>query len=303
MLEEVRVRGAPATTAQSVGIREFAAGLGRGLRKLGPKGLSGLALVLLFFAMALLGGRLAPYDPLEVDVTRKLAAPGPSLYLGTDELGRDILSRIMAGARLSAFSAVTVLSIGIGVGALAGAASGYFGGLVDDVVMRFTDVFLAFPALLLAMIVSAALGPSLLHAAIAIGAAWWPGYARLVRAEFLSLRTREFVDAARSLGARDSRIISRHIFPNAVPPIIVKATMDCGYAILMSASLSFVGLGAQPPTPEWGEMVTAGRDYLLGYWWYSTFPGLAIFLVVLGFTELGDALRDVIDPARGNLGA
>jgi len=148
----------------------------------------------------------------------------------------------------------------------------------------------------LAIIVSTALGPSLVNAAMAIGAVWWPGYARLVRGEFLSLRERAFVEAARSLGSGDVRIISRHIFPNAMSPVLVKITIDVGYAILLTSSLSFIGLGAQPPAPEWGAMVTSGRLYLLGYWWYSTFPGLAIFLAVLGFTMLGDTIRDILDP-------
>jgi len=226
----------------------------------------------------------------------RLRPPGSPHWLGTDELGRDLLSRVIAGARLSLLSAAIVLAIGVSTGSVLGAVSGYYGGRIDNLTMRATDVFLAFPALLLAIIVSTALGPSLVNAAMAIGAVWWPGYARLVRGEFLSLRERAFVEAARSLGSGDVRIISRHIFPNAMSPVLVKITIDVGYAILLTSSLSFIGLGAQPPAPEWGAMVTSGRLYLLGYWWYSTFPGLAIFLAVLGFTMLGDTIRDILDP-------
>jgi peptide/nickel transport system permease protein len=162
--------------------------------------------------------------------------------------------------------------------------------------MRFTDVFLAFPAVLLAMSVSAALGPSLLNAALAIGLVWWPGFARLVRGEFLSLRERTYVEAARALGATDARLIFRHLLPNTYSAVMVKTTVDVGYAIVLAAGLSFVGLGAQPPQPEWGAMVTTGRTFLIGYWWVSTFPGLAILLAVLGFSLAGDTLRDVLDP-------
>ena len=268
----------------------------RGVAMLGLRGSIGLAIVLLVVAMAIAGPWLTLYDPIEVNVALRLRPPGSPHWLGTDELGRDLLSRVIAGARLSLLSAAIVLAIGVSTGSVLGAVSGYYGGRIDNLTMRATDVFLAFPALLLAIIVSTALGPSLVNAAMAIGAVWWPGYARLVRGEFLSLRERAFVEAARSLGSGDVRIISRHIFPNAMSPVLVKITIDVGYAILLTSSLSFIGLGAQPPAPEWGAMVTSGRLYLLGYWWYSTFPGLAIFLAVLGFTMLGDTIRDILDP-------
>lgn len=253
-------------------------------------------MVALMLLLATFGSQFAPHDPLAVSIGERLRSPGPGHWMGTDELGRDILSRVIAGTRLSLLSALVVLAIGLVVGCLLGAFAGYWGGRTDSVIMRFTDVFLAFPAVLLAMSVSAALGPSLLNAALAIGLVWWPGFARLVRGEFLSLRERTYVEAARALGATDARLIFRHLLPNTYSAVMVKTTVDVGYAIVLAAGLSFVGLGAQPPQPEWGAMVTTGRTFLIGYWWVSTFPGLAILLAVLGFSLAGDTLRDVLDP-------
>lgn len=265
-------------------------------RTLGFRGSTGAVIVAVVLLIALLGARITPYGPLDVDMLAKLQPPGAQHWFGTDELGRDVFSRTLAGARLSLLAAFVVLAIGVTAGAILGALAGYYGGRLDNAIMRLTDVFLAFPPLLLAIVVSAALGPSLLNAAIAIGIVWWPGYARLARGEFLSLRQRGFVEAARSIGGGSLHIIVRHIAPNAVSPILVKTTVDVGYAILLTSSLSFIGLGAQPPLPEWGAMVTSGRNYLLNYWWYSTYPGMAIGLTVLGFTVLGDAIRDILDP-------
>jgi peptide/nickel transport system permease protein len=222
--------------------------------------------------------------------------PGPRHWFGTDDVGRDMFSRVLYGAQISIVAAATVLAIALSIGVTVGATAGAGGRWTDNLIMRVTDIFLAFPSLVLAMAVSAALGRSLTASMIAVGLVVWAEYARLVRGLFLSLRENTYVVAARSIGATQPRIILRHLLPNAMSPILVRATMDVGYAILTTASLSFVGLGAQPPTPEWGAMVTAGRTYLLVQWWYATFPGLAIFVTVLGFVLLGDALRDWLDP-------
>jgi peptide/nickel transport system permease protein len=269
----------------------------RQIRRLGGiGGLIGVFMVVALTAVALTAHWIWPYDPLEVNVRNRLQPPGGIHFLGTDELGRDIFSRILAGTRPSLISATVVLGLSLTVGTVLGSVSGYYGGWVDAVIMRLTDIFLAFPALLLAMILASALGSGLVNAWFAMAAAWWPGFARLIRGQFLSLRELSYVEAARAIGASDLRIIFRHILKNASSPLMVKTTVDVGYVILFTASLSFIGLGAQPPTPEWGAMVTEGRRYLLSQWWLATFPGMAIFLAVLSFTLLGDALRDVFDP-------
>lgn len=252
-----------------------------------------LVLLILFAAVGLVA---TPYDPLEIAPAEKLQPPSSRHLLGTDNLGRDLLSRLMAGARISLSSAVIVLAIAATLGVGLGLLAGYLGGSVDEVVMRVTDVVLAFPALVLALAIAATLGPGLINAMIAVALAWWPWYTRLVRAQVLSFRQQEFVLAAVSVGASPGRVIFRHILPNLAPLIIVQGSMDVGYAILATASLSFVGLGAQPPIPEWGAMIAQARSYLIDYWWYPAFPGMAIFLAVLGFNLLGDAVRDALDP-------
>lgn len=260
-----------------------------------PLAIAGIVISVLTILIALFGTILAPYDPIKPELTQKLQEPSILHILGTDDMGRDILSRIMAGTKISLSSAAIIISISMFIGILIGVIAGYAGGWLDDILMRLTDIFLAFPALILAMSISATLGPSLNNALIAVSLVWWPWYARLARAQVIALQQKEFVTAARSIGASDARIIFKHILANAWGPLIVQATLDIGNTILLTASLSFIGLGAQPPTPEWGAMVSIGRIYMLSYWWVPTMPGLAILISVLGFNLLGDALRDFSD--------
>jgi peptide/nickel transport system permease protein len=261
----------------------------------------GVAIIILFLLLCLLGPTLAPYNPLKPEIFNQLQAPSASHPFGTDSLGRDVMSRVMSGARISLSVAAIVLSIAVTLGVLVGGISGYFGGFVDDILMRFTDLFLAFPFLVLAIAISASLGPSLRNTVIALSVVYWPWYARLVRGQVLTIRTREYVEAARSSGCSNARLLFRHVMPNAISPVIVQLTLDVGYAILVTASLSFIGLGAQPPSPEWGAMINDARTYFQSAWWYITFPGLALALTVLGFNLLGDGLRDFLDPrTRGS---
>jgi peptide/nickel transport system permease protein len=252
--------------------------------------------------MALGAPALSSFDPLDTALQENLRPPGPGHLLGTDQLGRDILSRILHGARLSLRVGLVVVGLAGLVGVITGLAAGFWGGWMDDVLMRITDVFLAFPSLILAMAIAAALGPSLSNVMIAVAAVTWPVYARLTRGQVLSLREMPFVEAARSVGVPDHRIIARHLLPNIVSALMVQASFDMGGAILAAAGLSFIGFGAQPPIPEWGVMISEGRNYIATQWWLSTFPALAILLVVTGFNLLGDGLRDLLDPrARGGL--
>lgn len=261
----------------------------------------GVAIIILFLLLSLLGPTLAPHDPLKPAIFDQLQAPSLNHPFGTDSLGRDILSRVMSGARISLSVAAIVLSIALTLGVLVGGISGYLGGLVDDILMRFTDLFLAFPFLVLAIAISASLGPSLRNTVIALSIVYWPWYARLVRGQVLTVRTREYVEAARSSGCSNLRILVRHVMPNAMSPVIVQLTLDVGFAILATASLSFIGLGAQPPSPEWGAMINDARTYFQSAWWYISFPGLALALTVLGFNLVGDGLRDFLDPrTRGS---
>jgi len=264
-----------------------------------PLSIVGLLLILFMLVVAATGPLFIPY-PSDVTgaihIDKRLKPPSRDHYFGTDEVGRDIFSRVVAGSRLSLGVGVIVLVIATGIGVTLGTIAGYFGGRVETLIMRITDVFLTIPGLILAMAISAALGPGIPNVMLAISLVWWPGYCRLMRAVVLSLKEQAFVEAARTVGVRESRVIFRHLLPNAVSPIIVKASMDFGFAVLTTASLGFIGLGAQPPTPDWGKMLADGRRYLPEAWWYSTFPGLAIFLIVLGFNLLGDGLRDILDP-------
>src|SRR5215470_12101116 len=261
-----------------------------------PVSAVGLALVLFAIAVALAAPLIAPADPLAMAPDLRLAPPSLAHWMGTDDGGRDILSRVIFGARSSLLTALGILAMASVVGAAIGLAAGYFGGWVDELLMRVTDMFLAFPALVLAMAMAAALGPSLFNAAVATAVVWWPWYARLVRGQTLHLKHEAFVDAARVSGASVFRIMVHHILRNCTTPIIVQMSLDIGYAILTLASLSFIGLGAQPPTPEWGSMVSVGRDYFLDQWWIVTFPGLAIFLSVMAFNLLGDGLQETLSP-------
>jgi len=261
-----------------------------------PLNIVALALIAVFAMCALFAPLLAPYDPLVQDLGSRLRPPSPEHWLGTDSLGRDIASRILYGARISlVIGMVVVASAGV-FGTFVGLVAGYAGGLVDEALMRLTEVFLAFPALILAMAIAGALGPSLTNAIIAIAAVTWAVYARLTRGQILSLRRREFVEAARAIGASRVRIVWRHLLPNVLAPLMIQASFDLGSSIIAAAGLSFIGFGAQPPTPEWGVMISEGRNYISTQPWLSLFPGLAILLAVGSFNLLGDGLRDAFDP-------
>ena len=257
-------------------------------------GMLGCVMVCLIIGIALFAPWIAPYDPLAVDSAARLQPPSRAHLLGTDDLGRDVLSRVMWGARLSLRLAVIVVIFAVGLGVAIGVISGYLGGWFDQLVMRITDIFLAFPDLILAMAFAATLGPSIDNAALALGLVWWPSYARLMRGQVLAVKHRDFVEAVRALGANPRRVLLRHILPNGLDPILVRVTMTAGYAILAGASLSFVGLGAQPPSPEWGLMVAVGRNYFLTAWWFPTIVGLCVLMAVLAFTLAGDAIQNAL---------
>jgi peptide/nickel transport system permease protein len=262
--------------------------------------LVGVVIVGLFLFLAVFGELLAPHDPYAADITNsQLLGPSLSHPMGTDELGRDVLSRIMTGTRISVQVALIVLGFAVTFGTIVGLIAGYWGGWVDEVLMRLTDMFLAFPALILAVAIAASLGRNLRNTMIALATVFWPWYARLVRAQVLSIKEREFVQAAHSIGLTRSRIMLRHILPNAASVIIIQLTLDVGFAILATSSLSFIGLGAQPPSPEWGTMMSTARNYFRDAWWYMAFPGLALSLTVLAFNLLGDGLQDALDPRSG----
>jgi peptide/nickel transport system permease protein len=263
-----------------------------------PLSLLGLIILVVFVVAAIAAPLIAPDNPNAFDGAAKFLAPSGSHLFGTDDVGRDLFSRVIYGARYSLLSAVAILAFAATVGTTIGLIAGYAGGWVDEILMRVTDMFLAFPALILAMAAAAALGPSLFNAAVATGIVWWPWYARLVRGQVLHLKNEPFVAAARVAGASRQRVMVRHILRNCTTPIIVQMSLDVGYAILTMAALSFVGLGAQPPTPEWGSMIATGRDYYLNQWWFATFPGLAIFLVVMAANLVGDGLQDALAPRR-----
>lgn len=260
-----------------------------------PLALAAVGIVAAWICLALLASRVAPYPPLAQDLTQRLAPPSPAHWLGTDALGRDILSRIVYGARLSIPVGITAVMLAMLLGTLVGGTAGFLGGVVDEAIMRTTDLMLAFPTVIMAMVITAALGPGIRNAVIAIMIAWWPSYARLVRGLVLSLREREYVVAARALGAPSIRVFLRHVLPGTISPVVILSTLDVGHAILTFASLSFLGLGPPPQIPEWGSMIASGRSYL-AQWWISTFPGLAILSLVLPFNVMGDSLRDLLDP-------
>ena len=264
-----------------------------------PLAIMSLLVILAFVFGAIFAPYLTPYPEEgrgEPNIANKFLPPGPGHPLGTDYLGRDLLARILFGGRSSLSIGFLVVFIAVVIGTPLGAIAGYFGGWVDEAIMRVTDMFLAFPPLLLAIAIAAALGPSFTNAMIAIAFTWWPWYTRLVRAQTVSLRERSFIEAARGMGVSNATIIRRHILPNIMTPVLVQATMDIGSAILTGAAMSFIGLGAQPPTPDWGKMVSTGRIYFMNQPWFATYPGLAIFLVTLAFNLLGDTVRDVADP-------
>jgi len=255
--------------------------------------------VMVLTLMAILVPIILPVDlhvNQDANPQEKLLSPSSNHLFGTDELGRDIFKRVLLGTSISLKTAVLAVGASILIGVPIGAVAGYFGGYVDEVLMRLTDIFLGFPPLLLAIVIAAFLGPNLNNATLAIALSWWPWYTRIVRGQAVSLKERQFVKAAQAIGTPSSSIIFKHIVPNCIAPVIVQASMDIGGVILTISSLSFLGLGAQAPIPEWGLMVSTSRNYFLNAWWYSIFPGLAIFFTVLIFNLLGDGLREILDP-------
>ena len=258
--------------------------------------MTGLALVLGLFVVSVFAPWLAPYDPNSINLKQVLMPPSPAHYLGTDTLGRDVLSRIIYGSRVSLKVGFVAVGLATLIGLFVGALAGYYGGWVDSALMRLVDLMLCFPAFFLILAVIAVLEPSIWNIMVVIGLTSWMGVARLVRAEFLSLREREFVTAARALGAGDTRLILRHMLPNALAPVMVSATLGVAGAILTESALSFLGLGVQPPTPSWGNILTAGKDNIEIAWWLSVFPGLAILVTVMSYNLLGEGIREAIDP-------
>jgi peptide/nickel transport system permease protein len=261
-----------------------------------------VSLIFLFLVIlsAVFAPLLTPYPEQGAgvpNISEKLKAPNRQHPLGTDNLGRDLWARILFGARTSLMIGFTVTVLGAFIGTILGAIAGYFGGWIDEIIMRITDVFLAFPPLLLAIIMAAVLGPSITNTIIAITVVWWPWYTRIIRGQAISVRERNYIKAAIVIGVNDRTIIKRHLLPNIMTPVLVQATLDLGSAILVAASLSFIGLGTQPPAADWGVLVSDGRELLLsGRWWLSVYPGLAIFLTVTALNLMGDGVRDAADP-------
>jgi len=255
-------------------------------------------LVLSVFVVAIFAPWIAPYDPSKIDIKNILVGPSSHHLFGTDDLGRDVLSRMIYGARVSLEVGFVAIGIATLIGILLGAVSGYYGGYIDSAIMRAVDIMLSIPTIFLVLAVIAILEPSIINIMVVIGLTSWMEPARLVRAEFISVKEREFVTAARALGASDGRIIFKHILPNGLSPILVSATMGIGGAVLVESALSFLGLGVQPPTPSWGSLLSSGKDNIEIAWWLSAFPGLAILITVLGYNLLGEGIRDALDPRQ-----
>jgi len=258
-----------------------------------------LIVIVLLVLIAIFAPWISPFPTHATGATNpddKLLAPSARYIFGTDELGRDLLSRVIFGTRISLQTALVAVGLALLIGVPLGAIAGGLGGAADEIIMRITDVFLSFPPLLLAIAIAAFLGPNLQNAMLAIAISWWPWYTRIVRGQAVSIRERQFVRAARAIGTPMPQIIFKHIMPNTMAPVIVQASMDIGGVILTIASLSFLGLGAQAPIPEWGLLISTSRTYFLNAWWYSTFPGIAIFITVLVFNLVGDGIREVLDP-------
>ncbi len=275
--------------------------LRRGLYRFSRNRLSvfGLGIVLLMIVIAFTASLWIPYpDDVtgSVNMANRLKAPNAEHLFGTDDAGRDVFSRTIMATRVSLEVGVIIIVVGVVIGVTLGAIAGYAGGWVNQIIMRLTDIMLTFPGIFLALAISAALGRGVLNAMFALSLTWWPGYCRLVEAQMLKMREDDFVTGARAIGAGNTRIIFRHILPNLMTAIIVKASMDFGLAVLSLASLGFIGVGVLPPEPDWGSMIAQGRRFIPGSWWYSTFPGLFMFVTVLGFNLLGDGLRDLLDP-------
>nr|WP_320016861.1 nickel transporter permease [uncultured Desulfobacter sp.] len=260
----------------------------------------GLLIIGVLIVIAVLAPVIAPYDPVETNIGNRLQPLSFIHYFGTDEMGRDIFSRIVWGSRLTLYVIGLVAIIAAPVGILVGTVSGYFGGIIDTMLMRITDIFLAFPKLILALAFVSALGPGIENAIIAISITSWPPYARIARAETITIRNCDFIKAVRLQGASALRIITGHIMPLCLPSLIIRVTLDMAGIILTAAGLGFLGLGAQPPSPEWGAMTASGRTYIIDHWWLITMPGTAIFIVSLAFNLLGDGLREILDPRSDN---
>jgi len=293
------VRDGLVTTQSGIGRSPVAAGVNGGLRRRlrhNHGAMVGLVLLAALWSVALASWIGTPADPYAIAIERRFQPPGLGHLFGTDDLGRDLLSRVMVGTRISFGVAAFVLLVASGLGVPLGVLAGYRGGWTDEVIMRASDIFLAFPSFLLAMAIVAALGSGMGNAVLALGVAWWPRYARLLRGQVLSVAHNLYVDAARALGASERRVLARHVLPNCLAPLMVQMATDAGNAILITASLSFVGLGAKPPSPEWGFMVAQGRQFLLTAWWVPIVPGLAIATMVAAFLFVGDGLRDLLDP-------
>ena len=275
--------------------------LRRGLYRFSRNRLSviGLALVIVLLLVAVTAPAWIPYPndvTGAVNMAERLKAPSAEHPFGTDDAGRDVFSRTIMATRISFAVGVIILVVAITIGVTLGAIAGYFGGATNQVIMRLTDIMLTFPGIFLALAISAALGRGVINATLALSVTWWPGYCRLVEAQMLKMREEDFVAGARAIGASNRRIIFRHILPNLMTAIIVKASMDFGFAVLSLAALGFIGIGVLPPEPDWGSMISAGRRFIPASWWYSTFPGLFMFVTVLAFNLLGDGLRDLLDP-------
>jgi peptide/nickel transport system permease protein len=296
--EDTTVEGEESFFERHRGITE---GIKRALYILGKNRLTiiGIGMVLLIALIAVLAPLIAPYPGDVGSVTKfsqSLQPPSLEHPFGTDRFGRDIFSRVLFGARISMRIAMFVVGAALGIGVPLGLAAGYLGGRVEMLIMRITDVFVSVPRLILPVAVAGALGPSLTNVMLALIVTWWPWYVRLLRSEVKEAKEAEYVQAVEGLGARKVRVMFYHLLPNSLTSLLVQATMDMGWVILVAASLSFIGIGASPPTPEWGLMVARGRQFLPTYWWYSVFPGLFIFITVMGFNLIGDGLRDILDP-------
>jgi peptide/nickel transport system permease protein len=275
--------------------------LGNAVRSLSrnPVAIAGLVVIVAWLTLAVTAPLLPLEDPETVLIERKLQAPSWSHLFGTDDVGRDLVSRVIWASRVSVPAGLLVIAVTMTIGSVVGAIAGYFGGFIDGLIMRSCDAVLSFPSIILAMAIAAARGgPGLENAMVAVIIVLWPEYARLMRGQVLSIKYNDFVTAAESIGASRRRVLFRHIIPSTDAPLVVKATLDVGYAIVLTAGLGFIGIGAVPPTAEWGSMVSQGSRTGLQYWWYSTFPGLAIMSVVMALNFLGDGLRDALDPRR-----
>ena len=282
------------TSLAQVQNRERLSQIGSRLRK-NPLIIVGIGIILVWVLVAIFANHLTPYEPLQQDVRNRLQPPDELHFMGTDELGRDVFTRVAYGGRITIPAGLAIVTTGSIVGTIVGALAGYVGGFWDEVMMRLTELFMAFPTIILAMAVSAALGPDVRNAIIALVVVWWPNYARLVRSLVLEIKSQEFVEAARSLGAPNVYILLRTILPNSFMPAIILATLDIGNAILVFAGLSFLGLGSEPSSPEWGRMVSVGIDFF-DQWWMWLFPGVAIASLVMAFNFIGDSIRDITDP-------